>query len=166
MSDRRIELAERRAALMLRSAVQRREVARGRSPTMLGYDRDAKALLAAQLNARTAGIAPAVRFEQRALEQNLLPAGLKPGLVVTNPPYGERLGEVETLGPLYKALGDWLKGQCLHWRAGVITDSGELGKQIGLRAGKINAFYNGALECKLLQFEVEAARFTGGDLRA
>ena len=150
----------------LAEARRRREAARGRSPAILGYDRDAKALLAAQLNARTAGIAPAVRFEQRALEQNLLPAGVKPGLVVTNPPYGERLGEVETLGPLYKALGDWLKSQCLHWRAGVITDNSDLGKQIGLRAGKINAFYNGALECKLLQFEIEPTRFTGGDLRA
>ncbi len=150
----------------LAEARRRREAARGRSALILGCDRDAKAVLASQLNARTAGIAPAVRFEQRALEQNLLPAGVKPGLVVTNPPYGERLGEVESLGPLYKALGDWLKAQCLHWHAGVITDSSELGKQIGLRAGKINAFYNGALECKLLQFEVEPERFTGGALRA
>ena len=73
---------------------------------------------------------------------------------------------METLGPLYKSLGDWLKANCLHWHAGVITDSTELAKQIGLRAGKINTFYNGALECKLLQFEVEEERYTGGALRA
>ena len=150
----------------LMQAREQQNAGRGRGHGIFGYDQDAKAVLAAQLNARTAGIAPAVRFEQRILEQNTLPAGLKPGLVVTNPPYGERLGEAAQLGPLYKSLGDWLKSQCLHWHAGVITDSGELGKQIGLRAGKINAFYNGALECKLLQFEVEAARFTGGALRA
>lgn len=150
----------------LMQAREQQNAGRGRGHGIFGYDQDAKAVLAAQLNARTAGIAPAVRFEQRILEQNTLPAGLKPGLVVTNPPYGERLGEAALLGPLYKSLGDWLKSQCLHWHAGVITDSGELGKQIGLRAGKINAFYNGALECKLLQFEVEAARFTGGALRA
>ena len=86
--------------------------------------------------------------------------------MVTNPPYGERLGQADELGPLYKSLGDWLKSQCQHWHAGVITDSGDLAKQIGLRAGKINAFYNGALECKLLQFEVEETRYTGGALRA
>jgi 23S rRNA (guanine2445-N2)-methyltransferase / 23S rRNA (guanine2069-N7)-methyltransferase len=150
----------------LKQARERQHAARGRTPVMLGYDRDAKAVLAAQLNARTAGIAPAVRIEQRALEENTLPAGLSPGLVVTNPPYGERLGDAETLGPLYKSLGDWLKAQCLHWHAGVITDSGELGKQIGIRAGKINTFYNGALECKLLQFEIEPERYTGAALRA
>ena len=48
----------------------------------------------------------------------------------------------------------------------MITDSGELGKQIGIRAGKINTFYNGALECKLLQFEIEPERYTGAALRA
>jgi 23S rRNA (guanine2445-N2)-methyltransferase / 23S rRNA (guanine2069-N7)-methyltransferase len=87
-------------------------------------------------------------------------------LVVTNPPYGERLGQVETLGPLYQGIGDWLKAHCLHWKAGVITDNTDLAKQIGLRARKINAFYNGALECKLLQFEVEEEWFTGARLAA
>lgn len=150
---------------ILMEARERQRAARGRGPTIIGYDQDPKAILAAQQNARTAGIAPAVRFEMRALEQNTLPAGLKPGLVVTNPPYGERLGTAATLGPLYKSLGDWLKSQCLHWRAGVITDDMNLGKQVGLRASKINSFFNGSLECKLLQFEVAPERFTGGALR-
>ncbi|HEV2322031.1 MAG TPA: THUMP domain-containing protein [Gammaproteobacteria bacterium] len=150
----------------LMEARERQNTARSKGPTIIGYDRDPKAILAAQQNARVAGVAPAVRFEMKALEQNNLPAGLKPGLVVTNPPYGERLGTAAELGPLYKTLGEWLKSQCLHWRAGVITDDMDLGKQIGLRAGKINSFFNGALECKLLQFDVEAERFTGGALRA
>ena len=76
------------------------------------------------------------------------------------------MGTAAQLGPLYRTLGDWLKNQCLHWRVGVITDDMDLGKQIALRAGKINSFFNGALECKLLQFEVEPGRFTGGTLRA
>ena len=150
----------------LMQARERQNAARGKNITILGCDQDVKAILAAQQNARIAGIAAAVRFEHRALEQNTLLSTLPPGLVVTNPPYGERLGTVDTLGPLYKSLGDWLKANCLHWQAGVITDSAELGKQIGLRAGKINTFYNGALECRLLQFQVEEERFTGGALRA
>ena len=144
---------------LLAEARERQNQGRARRPVILGSDHDAKAILAAQQNARTAGVAPAVRFEHKALEQNPLPAGIKPGLALTNPPYGERLGEADKLGPLYKSLGDWLKAQCPHWRAGVITDSSELGKQIGLRARKINAFYNGALECKLLQFEVDPEWF-------
>ena len=144
---------------LLKEARERQNAARGQGPVILGMDHDAKAVLASQKNARVAGVAPAVRFEHRALEQNALPSTLPPGLVVTNPPYGERLGEAAELGPLYKCLGDWLKRDCLHWKAGVITDSAELGKAIGLRARKINAFYNGALECKLLQFQVEEEWF-------
>ena len=139
----------------LAEARERQHRGRGRAPAILGFDKEAKAILAAQKNARRTGIAPVLRLEHKALEQNALSAGLKPGLVVTNPPYGERLGDAETLGPLYASLGRWLRENCPHWHAGVITDSAELGKQIGLRARKMNAFYNGALECKLLQFDVE-----------
>jgi 23S rRNA (guanine2445-N2)-methyltransferase / 23S rRNA (guanine2069-N7)-methyltransferase len=143
----------------LMQARERQNAGRGKGTVLLGADMDAKAILASQKNARVAGIAPMVRFEHRALEQNTLPTTLKPGLVVTNPPYGERLGTVETLGPLYKGIGDWLKAYCLHWKAGIITDNSDLAKQVGLRARKINSFYNGALECKLLQFEVEEEWF-------
>ena len=143
----------------LMEAREKQNAARGKAPVLLGADMDAKAILAAQQNARRAGVAPLVRFEHRALEQNAQPAGHKAGLVVTNPPYGERIGDPATLGALYAALGTWLRGHCLHWKAGVITDDAELAKQIGIRAGKINSFYNGALECKLLQFEVEPERF-------
>ncbi len=149
---------------VLMQARNRQNAGRGKGPVMLGSDMDPKAILASQKNARTAGIAPAVRFEHKALADNTLPKNMQTGLVVTNPPYGERLGTVETLGPLYAGIGDWLKQYCVHWKAGVITDNMDLAKQIGLRASKINAFYNGALECKLLQFEVEPARFTGGAL--
>jgi 23S rRNA (guanine2445-N2)-methyltransferase / 23S rRNA (guanine2069-N7)-methyltransferase len=146
----------------LMEARERQNAARGKRLSILGMDQDAKAVLASQKNARTAGVATALRFEHKPLEQNVLPAGLPSGLVVTNPPYGERLGEADKLGPLYTSLGNWLKANCLHWKAGVITDNADLGKQIGLRARKINAFYNGALECKLLQFEVEQEWFMRG----
>ncbi|MGH8278798.1 MAG: bifunctional 23S rRNA (guanine(2069)-N(7))-methyltransferase RlmK/23S rRNA (guanine(2445)-N(2))-methyltransferase RlmL, partial [Gammaproteobacteria bacterium] len=79
--------------------------------------------------------------------------------VVTNPPYGERLGEATQLGPLYAELGQWLSSQCTGWRAGVITDNPDLAKQIGIRARKINTFFNGALECRLLQFDVRPEWF-------
>jgi 23S rRNA (guanine2445-N2)-methyltransferase / 23S rRNA (guanine2069-N7)-methyltransferase len=146
----------------LMEARERQNAGRLRGPVIIGADLDAKAILASQKNARTAGVATAVRFEHKPLAANSLADGLTPGLVVTNPPYGERLGSVETLGPLYAGIGDWLKTHCLHWRAGVITDNTDLAKQIGLRARKINSFYNGALECKLLQFEVEEEWFMRG----
>jgi len=83
----------------------------------------------------------------------VLPPRLKAGLVLTNPPYGERLGEAEKLGPLYAELGHWLRSQCAGWRAGVIAGNPELAKQMRIRARKLNTFYNGALECRLLQIQ-------------
>ena len=70
---------------LVMDARDRQHAARAKGPTIIGYDGDPRAILAAQQNARIAGIAPAVRFEMKALEQNTLPAGLPPGLVVTNP---------------------------------------------------------------------------------
>jgi 23S rRNA (guanine2445-N2)-methyltransferase / 23S rRNA (guanine2069-N7)-methyltransferase len=139
---------------LLHEARQRKNTGLNKLPVILGFDRDGKAIETAQQNARAIGLGNVAQFRKIALAANRLPPRLRPGLVVTNPPYGERLGEVETLGPLYAALGSWLKNQCLGWKAGVITSNPELGKQIGIRAHKLNAFYNGALECKLLQFDV------------
>jgi len=151
---------------LVEEARARQAAGRAQKLVILGYDHDAKAILSAQQNARAAGISPMLRFEHKSLEQNQLPEGLQPGLVVTNPPYGERLGTVETLGPLYVTLGNWLKDQCPGWQAGVIVGDLELGKQLGIRARKINSFYNGALECKLLQFSVEPEWFMRGNTPA
>jgi 23S rRNA (guanine2445-N2)-methyltransferase / 23S rRNA (guanine2069-N7)-methyltransferase len=76
------------------------------------------------------------------------------GLVVANPPYGERLGRDSDLPALYRLLGDTLKRGFTGWQAAVITGNPELGKRMGLRAKKIHPFYNGAIECKLLRFDV------------
>ncbi len=147
---------------LLQEARQRRDAGRAKIPVILGFDPDPKAIAAALSNAERAGLKDAIRIERRALEKNVLSAGLKPGLVVTNPPYGERLGEVAQLGSLYAELGRWLRSQCRGWRAGVITDNRDLAKQMGVRARKINTFYNGALECRLLQFSIEPEWFMRG----
>jgi 23S rRNA (guanine2445-N2)-methyltransferase / 23S rRNA (guanine2069-N7)-methyltransferase len=128
-------------------------------PAILGFDHDSAALEAARHNLQNAGLGNAIRLTKVALDSNHLTPGLPAGLVLTNPPYGERLGNSEKLGALYADLGRWLKNECLGWQAGVITGTPELAKQMGLRARKINTFYNGALECKLLQFDVQPEWF-------
>ncbi|HKT32955.1 MAG TPA: THUMP domain-containing protein [Gammaproteobacteria bacterium] len=140
-------------------AQKRSVVGQGKIPVILGFDNDSKAIGASLVNAERAGLKEAIHFERRALADNMLTAGLIPGLVVTNPPYGERLGEAGQLGPLYAELGQWLRSQCPGWHAGVITDNRDLAKRIGVRARKINTFYNGALECRLLQFSIEPEWF-------
>lgn len=131
---------------------------RARTPVMLGYDIDAKAILASQQNARAGGIATTVRFEHKGLEGNTLPA-VPRGLTLMNPPYGERIGNANDLQNLYAEIGTWLRTQCPGWHAALIVENAELAKQLGIRAQKINTFYNGALECKLLQFDVDEKWF-------
>jgi len=144
---------------VLTEARQRREQGLRQVPPIVGYDRDPRAIRAALVNAGRAGVQTLIRFECRELTQALPPRSEAPGLVIVNPPYGERLGDVQALEPLYAQLGDWLKTHCQGWTAAVFTGNPDLGKRMGLRAQKVNAFYNGALPCKLLRFAVEPPYF-------
>src|SRR4051812_16022505 len=71
-----------------------------------------------------------------------------------NPPYGDRLGEVDKLKPLYKAMGDIFKQRCQGWKAAVFTGSPELMKEIGLKTKRKFPLWNGPIECRLLTFEM------------
>jgi 23S rRNA (guanine2445-N2)-methyltransferase / 23S rRNA (guanine2069-N7)-methyltransferase len=144
---------------LLSEARQRREQGLRRVPPINGYDRDPRAIRIALANAGRAGIQSQVHLECRELNQAEPPRSATPGLVIVNPPYGERLGDAQELESLYAQLGDWLKACCQGWQAAVFTGNPELGKRMGLRARKVNAFYNGALPCKLLSFSVEPAYF-------
>ena len=80
-----------------------------------------------------------------------------PGLVVTNPPYGKRLGEVSELTGLYETLGERLKQSFSGWEAAVFTANPELSAHLGLRAHRVNVLFNGPLEAKLLVFDIGPA---------
>jgi len=144
---------------LLEEARQRREQGLRQVPPIVGYDRDPRAIRAALANTGRAGVQSLIQLECRELKQVLPPRSAVPGLVIANPPYGERLGDIEELEPLYAQLGDWLKTHCQGWQAAVFTGNPDLGKRMGLRAHKVNAFYNGALPCKLLRFAVEPPYF-------
>lgn len=131
---------------------------------IVGFDSDPTMLRATRIHAQNAGVLEAITVECRELGSGKAPA--VGGLVLTNPPYGERMGEVEELEPLYAALGDWLKTECAGWKAGVLTGNPDLGKRMGLRAKRTNAFYNGAIECRLLQFAVESEYFVDREAAA
>jgi 23S rRNA (guanine2445-N2)-methyltransferase / 23S rRNA (guanine2069-N7)-methyltransferase len=77
-----------------------------------------------------------------------------PGLVVTNPPYGKRLGEIAELVDVYETLGERLKSSFSGWEATVFTGNPELGAHLGLRAHRTNVLYNGPLACKVLVFHI------------
>lgn len=123
-----------------------------------GFDRDAQVLRLAAGNAGRAGVGTIVAFEVRELA-GAAPAGIGgSGLLCTNPPYGVRLGDVEVARAVHRELGAMLQERFAGWQAAVITGSPQLGLDIGLRAWRTHTVWNGALECRLLRFDLAAAR--------
>lgn len=123
-------------------------------PVIVGYDSDKNAIKIAFENINRAGLLGKVHVERQDVSVFAPKQNIKPGLVVVNPPYGERVGEIKELQSLYTLLGDRLKQEFCGWQAAIFTGNPELGKQMGLRARRYYALFNGALACKLLLFDV------------
>lgn len=96
-----------------------------------GSDRDAGAIRMSQANAERAGLADYTRFQQGTVSDMTPPPG-PPGLVIVNPPYGNRIGERHRLIPLYRALGQTLLARFSGWRVGIITTESGLAQATGL----------------------------------
>lgn len=128
-------------------------------PPIVGYDQDGDAISIAISNIERAGLHGKIHVEKREISSFSPHAGLPTGLVVTNPPYGERLGDEVELQGLYKTLGAVLKAHFAGWKAAVFTGNPPLGKQMGLKAKKYYALMNGAIPCQLLLFSVEESFF-------
>ncbi|MBF0279107.1 MAG: bifunctional 23S rRNA (guanine(2069)-N(7))-methyltransferase RlmK/23S rRNA (guanine(2445)-N(2))-methyltransferase RlmL [SAR324 cluster bacterium] len=141
---------------LLEEAEEREREGFNKIPPIVGYDSDAAAVQIAFRNLERVGMTGMVHFEKKQLADCVPPskARSQPGLVIVNPPYGERLGKVYELKSLYAALGKQLKTQFSGWRAGMLTGNPDLGKSMGLRAVQKRAFFNGTIPCELLQFEV------------
>ncbi|VTS06439.1 THUMP domain-containing class I SAM-dependent RNA methyltransferase [Tuwongella immobilis] len=133
----------------------RRKVAKTLPVPMVGSDIRGDAIESAVANARAAGIGHLLTFEKADVRDFFppnLPPGIAPGMVLVNPPYGERLGETEELVPLYRILGEVITDQCPGWRFGVFTSNRVLAKAIRVKPAQRLPFFNGALECELLMF--------------
>lgn len=126
-----------------------------------GYDRDWRVLQAAEYNIEAAGLQQFVRVLDRPIESFVKPTHkpMNKGLIVCNPPYGERLGEEESLMPVYKVLGEKLKQQFIGWQAAILTSNISLAKKIGISAKKKYKLFNGKLPAELLLFSLEHEHF-------
>ncbi|MGM0415633.1 MAG: bifunctional 23S rRNA (guanine(2069)-N(7))-methyltransferase RlmK/23S rRNA (guanine(2445)-N(2))-methyltransferase RlmL [Thermodesulfobacteriota bacterium] len=145
-------------------AQERRNAGLAALPPLYGYDQDARAIAAARSNAIRAGVDDMVQFRQQGLDQltscALPESPAKPaGLIITNPPYGERMGEVEALRGLYHQLGERLRNEFNGWKAAIFTGTPALGPEIGMRAQRKHHFFNGSLPCELLHFEIEPKHY-------
>ncbi|GGC79205.1 bifunctional 23S rRNA (guanine(2069)-N(7))-methyltransferase RlmK/23S rRNA (guanine(2445)-N(2))-methyltransferase RlmL [Vreelandella lutescens] len=144
-----------------REAEARASIGRKRCKTeLLGFDQSPAALTAAKSNAMRAGIPALITLHGQSLAQLTRPEALtaEQGLLITNPPYGERLGELPELVRLYAQLGEKAKALFPGWTLAMFTGNPDLGHRLGLRAHKQYALKNGALDAKLLLMEIGSAR--------
>lgn len=130
-------------------------------PEIRGYDADVKVIRAAEENIVSAELDHWLRVSRKELKDFVRPThkAMEFGLVLSNPPYGERLGEIESLKLLYAHLGERLRNEFQGWRAGVFTGNPDLGKQMGLRADKKYKFFNGTIPSELLMFSISSDAF-------
>lgn len=117
------------------------------SLSLRGTDADASIIAVAKANAMRAGVSHWIVFDCLPLDA-CTPQSEK-GLLIGNPPYGERLSDPTQLIPLYQQLGHVLHTHYQGWQAAILTSNAMLAKTMGLRAAKQYTLYNGALECKL-----------------
>lgn len=121
---------------------------------IFGSDKYGDVLKRAQANIEAAGLGEVIELKQCDLLDCRPPAS--EGVIVSNPPYGVRLGELEALKAWYPQLGHWLKQHFSGWRAYLLSADPELAKTIRLSASKRTVLFNGALECRLLEFKMVA----------
>ena len=122
--------------------------------TLVGRDHNADVLSQAQANAQAAGVAPWIRFELGEADSLTPPPG--PGVVVTNPPFGERLGERQELEELYRALGQRLRQQAPGWTLWLLSGHPGLTGALRLKASQRIPVSHGGLDCRWLRYDLRA----------
>ena len=131
-----------------------------------GYEADPRLIQPGRNNVERAGLSNWIKIYQGELATfEPRPDQNQTGLVICNPPYGERLGDEASLLYLYQNLGERLRQACMNWEAAVFTGAPDLGKRMGIRSHKQYAFWNGALPCKLLLIKVLPEQFVTGERR-
>ena len=134
-------------------------LARAPKLEICGSDTDPRALAAARRNLAEAGVERWVKLEQADILTRDAPAPA--GVLIANPPYGERIGSEEDLARFYPALGNALKARFAGWRCFFFTADTRLPKLIRLQPAKRTPLYNGALECRLYEFEIVSGSHRG-----
>ena len=142
--DEQVFFAERRR---LKDQVNKKTTA-----TIVASDISADAVDIARANAKTAGVDQLIDFHVCDFADTPLPDGA--GVAVFNPEYGERMGVHTKLEATYARVGDFLKQRCGGKRGYVFTGNPDLAKKIGLHTSRRVEFYNGKLDCRLLEYEI------------
>lgn len=117
-----------------------------------GLDRSPGAIEMAKQNAARAGVSRLVSFAPGDIS-TFAPAA-SPSMIIFNPPYGERMGELGELAGLYRTMGDLLKQRCTGSTALILCGNSELAKHVGLKPSRRIPVWNGPIECRLMRYEL------------
>ncbi len=129
-------------------AVEREEAGLEREwPMLLGYDADPRAVAVARNNIESACYEDKIVIKQGQLAQLRRPAAR--GIMVVNPPYGERISETDEAEQLHRALGRICKKELSGWQLGVFTSNPDFGDRMGIRWKRTHRLYNGSISCRL-----------------
>jgi 23S rRNA (guanine2445-N2)-methyltransferase / 23S rRNA (guanine2069-N7)-methyltransferase len=131
-----------------------RRAARTPRRCIIGSDVDAEAVRLALANVAAAGIADWVHVERLGIDALQRPPAAR-GLLVCNPPYGERIGAESGLPALYGELGRVMRERFGGWQAAILTGNPPLARHLGVYAKRTHRFMNGTIECRLLRFDLD-----------
>jgi len=130
----------------------RKEAKKSLECRIIATDIKREAVEAARKNAATAGVEHLIEFSSCDYSETTIPEG--EGIVILNPEYGERMGKIQELEGVYRGIGDFFKQKCKGLKGYLFTGNLDLAKKIGLRAKRRIPFFNGGIECRLLEYEL------------
>lgn len=139
---------------LIDEARQRRRDGMARLPPIAGFDVDSKAVARSRDNLLRAGLDTHISVQRRDIGDLQSPWPERTGLLVCNPPYGERLGAPQGHAQLYTRLGDVLRSAFPGWRAMVLLGNAPLGARLGLKARRSHRLDNGPLTCQLNEYAI------------
>jgi putative N6-adenine-specific DNA methylase len=131
----------------------RRGVLKQLPAPIVGSDVRSDAISFAAGNARAAGVGHLLKFERRDLRE-FRPPSETPGMLLSNPPYGERLGEESDLKSLYRQIGEVLRERCAGWLAYLFTGNANLAREVRLPIAEQTPLFNGKIPCRLLRLDL------------
>lgn len=118
-----------------------------------GTDRDQRAIAASRESIKRAGLVGVIDVTMTSFQEHefVINEAL-PGLVICNPPYGERIGDEMALIALYRQLGEWVVSHARGWQFMMLTSNDHLARQIPVRPEKSTRVINGGIECRAYLF--------------
>ena len=130
---------------------------RGAREVAFGSDWDRRSVHTAIQHTKQAGVDGLVQIDERDVRDAVPPAGLQAGLMIINPPYGQRMGDERKIAGLYRTIGERLRGYWPGWTAAVFTGNPPLCRELRLKPRRTYEFRNGSIPCRFALYKLATA---------